>query len=316
MVPSIDSSGDSPSPDDPWRPAPGPLQPVIKWPGSKRSLAVWLRVLFPASARRYLEPFVGGGAMLPLRPAGPAVAGDTVSELVEIWARLRDRPQGVAAAYRERWERLRRDGAPAFYAIRRSFNLTRDPDDLLFLCRTSVNGLARFNASGDFNNSLHLTRPGVSPGRLERVIARWHGFLRGVSFRAADYRESLADAGAGDFVFLDPPYGGTRGRYRPGPFDLAGLFTELERLNRVGARWLLTLDGSAGPRSYASAVPPGLARTSVSLPSGHSPFTRLMRTGLDPVIETVYLNYEPPPAALALLPAGYPRLGPGDTRPH
>lgn len=285
-----------------WRPAGRPLAPVVKWPGSKRSLSPWLGALFPPAARRYVEPFVGGGAMLPLRPAGPALAGDIVAELIRLWLAIRDRPDETAEAYERRWNRLRREGRSVYYSIRQRFNATRDPHDLLFLSRTCVNGLVRFNAAGEFNNSLHHTRPGIAPERLRRVIDRWSRALRGVDFVAADYRESLAGAGRDDFVFLDPPYAGTRGRYHPGRFDLEALFAELDHLNRVGARWILTLDGVAGPRTYAAAVPPELWLARVALPSGNSPFTKLMRTGVDRVVEAVYLNYEPPAEVFARLP--------------
>ncbi len=245
--------------------------------------------------------------MLPLRPAGPALAGDIVTELVGLWLAIRDRPDETAEAYERRWTLLQREGHAVYYAIRQRFNAMRDPHDLLFLSRTCVNGLARFNAAGDFNNSLHYTRPGIAPERLRRIIGRWAVSVRGVDFVAADYRENLARAGRGDFVFLDPPYAGTKGRYRPECFDLSSLFAELDRLNRIGARWLLTLDGAAGPRAYPAAVPHELWRTRLALTSGNSPFTKLMRTGIDPVFEAVYLNYEPPAETMARLPV-FPAL--------
>ncbi len=286
----------------PWQAAERALPPVVKWPGSKRSLAPSLGRLFPRWADRYLEPFLGGGALLPFRPARAALAGDVVPELVELWRLVRDRPRETADAYAARWERLRREGPPAFYAIRDSFNQDRSPEDLLFLSRTCVNGLARFNRAGEFNNSLHLTRAGIRPDRLRAVLERWSERLRGVEFLAGDYRETLARAKKGDFVFLDPPYAGTRGRYHPGRLDAAALYAELERLNRLEVQWVLTLDGAAGARTYDAGVPGHLWRTRLALASGNSPFTKLMRTGLDQVVEAVYANYEPPAAVLAALP--------------
>jgi DNA adenine methylase len=35
----------------------------------------------------------------------------------------------------------------------------------------------------------------------------------------------------GDFVFFDPPYGGTKGRYTKEKFCLDEFFSELDRLN-------------------------------------------------------------------------------------
>lgn len=269
-----------------------PYAPVVKWPGSKRSVAVQLAQLMPQSDL-YLEPFLGGGALLPLRPCERAIAGDTVPELMALWKLIRTRPDTVAAEYSSRWTRLQSTGHTAFYAIRDDFNRDRSPHDLLFLSRTCVNGLIRFNKSGDFNNSLHHTRPGIDPKRLAAILARWSVALQGVDLGTRDYRETLAGAGSGSIAFLDPPYGATRGRYHPVGFSQSDLFNELERLNSLGAKWILTYDGSAGARDYAHRLPAELYKTQMVVPTGNSPFTRLMGTSLDEVNESVYLNFDP-----------------------
>lgn len=270
-----------------------PFEPVIKWSGSKRSVAASLRHLFPR-ATRYFEPFVGGGALLPFRPCTDAVAGDVIKELIDLWILIRDEPDVTALEYAKRWRMLQDEGHKAYYAIREAFNRTRNPHDFLFLTRTCVNGLIRFNGDGHFNNSLHHTRPGIAPDRLREVIGKWSAVIQGVSFIASDYRETLESVKTGDLVFLDPPYAGTRGRYSQEKFDVHSFCGELERLNCVGAKWVVTFDGYAGERTYDEALPEGLFRTRLALPTGNSPFTKLMRTGVDAVVESVYLNFEPP----------------------
>ena len=163
-----------------------------------------------------------------------------------------------------------------------------------FLSRTCVNGLIRFNSKGAFNNSLHHTRKGVAPSTLRSILRMWSRILRTVSFRCADYREILSAASSRDLVFLDPPYAATKGRYRQDAFDTDSFIAELDRLNRVGVRWVLTYDGSAGLRDYLGTIPAELFTHRLALPTGHSPFTRLMKSSLDAVVESVYLNFEPP----------------------
>lgn len=231
--------------------------------------------------------------MLPYRVGVPAVAGDVVPELISLWTSIRDSPSEVAAGYESRWETLQEVGHTAFYEVRRAFNSTRDPLDLLFLSRTCVNGLIRFNARGDFNNSLHHTRPGISPTRLRSIILNWSKWLQDVAFAPADFRETLATARRGDFVFLDPPYAASKGRYRNADFDVTQLFAELDRLNSVGARWMLTFDGSAGSRSYPHGLPQDLYRHTFSIATGNSPFPRLQDGRIDAVCESVFLNFEP-----------------------
>lgn len=269
------------------------FEPVIKWSGSKRAIASALAKLF-GTAGHFYDPFVGGGALLPYRPTRTAVAGDIIPELIELWQLIQKNPDLVSSGYAKRWQLLRKEGYTAFYAIRDSFNADRDPLDLLFLTRTCVNGLIRFNSDGEFNNSLHHTRPGIAPERLRKVILLWNQIVRGVVFKTADYRETLEPVKRGDLVFLDPPYACNRGRYRRENFDVNAFFGELDRLNRTGARWILTFDGQAGNRVYESSVPQELYRQRFAAPTGNSPFTRLMGMAVDAVTESVYLNFDPP----------------------
>ncbi|HEY88739.1 MAG TPA: Dam family site-specific DNA-(adenine-N6)-methyltransferase [Thermoflexia bacterium] len=269
------------------------LQPVIKWSGSKRKIAPQIARLFPA-ARNYFEPFVGGGAMLPFKPCQKAIAGDIIPELIELWKTIQHKPDLTAKAYKSRWLRLQNEGHTAYYDIRSSFNTTRNPHDLLFLSRTCVNGLIRFNQAGNFNNSLHHTRPGIAPTRLRKIIQQWSLAIQNIEFVTADYRDTLQLVTGGDLVFLDPPYQGTKGRYLPLNFSIEEFYSELERLNSIGAKWILTFDGQAGKRAYVKDVPPDIYREHFALFTGNSPFTKLMGLSVDAVVESVYLNFEIP----------------------
>ena len=269
------------------------IPPVIKWTGSKRSVAPFLEPLIPNTNQAF-EPFVGGGAILPLHKASRVIAGDIIPELVALWSLIKESPEEVAEGYTERWERLQTEGHTAYYDIRNRFNKRRSPVDLLFLSRTCVNGLIRFNNSGEFNNSLHHTRPGISPNRLKQILTQWSRWLTNVEFLHSDYRDTLSPARPGDFVFLDPPYAGTTGRYMPQDFDLSAFYAELERLNSLDIKWIVTLDGTAGRRQYESGIPEGLYITKFLIPTGNSPFTKLMGTSVDAVYESVYLNFQAP----------------------
>jgi DNA adenine methylase len=278
-------------------------QPVIKWSGSKRSAARILCKLWPQirASARYFEPFVGGGSMLPVRPIVEGVAGDTIKELVDLWTEIRDHPDEVIKHYSRLWHQRQSEGYLVFYRVRERFNEEKNPLDLFFLSRTCVNGLIRFNAKGEFNNSLHHTRPGIHPDRLSEIVYSWSSVLSGIKFLACDYRITLNSAETGDIVFLDPPYVGTKGRYHPESFDFEALYKELERLNTIGAYWMLTLDGKAGARIYNEQIPRSLYQASISIPTGNSPFTRLMNTSLDGVVESVYFNFDPPAKLLSSL---------------
>ena len=57
------------------------IEPVIKWSGSKRYVAPELSKHIIIQ-KRYFEPFIGGGSMLPFRQITNAVASDIITELV------------------------------------------------------------------------------------------------------------------------------------------------------------------------------------------------------------------------------------------
>jgi DNA adenine methylase len=267
------------------------IDPVIKWSGSKSKIALTVSKYVPP-ASRYFEPFVGGGAMLPFRKTQSGFAGDVIPELIALWNMIKTQPDVLADEYESRWKQLQQSWEH-YYVVREQFNKHKDPSDFLFLTRTCVNGLIRYNHKGEFNNSLHLSRPGINPKTLRHIILSWSHFIQDVHFEVSDYRTTLRNAGKGDFVFLDPPYGGTRGRYTKDVFDLATFYSTLGELNDRGVKWILTFDGIAGTREYKYDLPEELYQHRIYLGTGNSPFTKMMRTTIDAVYESVYLNFQP-----------------------
>ena len=265
---------------------------VIKWSGSKRKVASQLAERF-LSADTYFEPFVGGGAMMPYAKANKGYASDIIPELISLWNNIKKNPEQVANEYEYRWLDLQKNGPDVYYKIRDRFNATRCCFDFLFLTRTCVNGMIRYNEKGEFNNSFHLSRPGINPDTLRDIIFQWSRVLQKIEFQNTDYRECLSRAKAGDFVFLDPPYGGTKSRYTQTEFVLDEFYRELDRLNSIGAKWMLTFDGTAGDRTYSYAPPADVYKQHFLVNTGSSAFSRLMDKKKDVIHESVYLNFEP-----------------------
>ena len=265
---------------------------VIKWSGSKRLVASQLAKYFPR-CKTYYEPFVGGGAMLPFAKADQGVAGDIIPELIELWNAIKTKPLYVADEYKKRWKKLQNEGQEVYYQIRNRFNKTKCCCDFLFLTRTCVNGLIRYNQQGEFNNSFHLSRPGITPDTLKKHLFLWSKVIQKIDFHSVDYRNCLQQVKHGDFVFLDPPYGGTRDRYTKVEFNLNDFYNELERLNKIGVKWMLTFDGIAGNRTYSFAPPDDLYKRQFSIQTGNSAFIKLMEQKRDVIRESVYMNFNP-----------------------
>ena len=266
------------------------FSPVIKWSGSKRSQAAQIIQYLPNRYNSYYEPFIGGGSILYAVNPHKAICGDICEPLISLWNKIKDCPDELAEEYRIRWTRLQEENYLVYYEIRDQFNRTKQPEDLLFLSRTCVNGLIRFNAEGQFNNSLHHTRPGIDPDRLKTIIHDWSSHIQGAEFYAKDYRETTSDAKQGDLVYLDPPYFHTKGRYY-GTIDYNAFLSYLEDLNRRGIKFILSFDGMRGKETFTVNLPHELYKRHEFIPSGNSSFKKVMDKQSIQVLESLYLNW-------------------------
>lgn len=276
---------------------------LIKWTGSKRSQASAIAKLMPRY-RRYLEPFLGGGALLYVAAVPRSIAGDLYEPLIRLWQLVQTDPYRVVEDYEHKWSVLKREldgvdigklkqgnGIPRYYyAVRKRFNQKKDPLDLNFLMRTCVNGIVRFNDEGHFNNSFHLSRRGMEPRQFRSVVEAWHLVIQGVDFLCQDYSKTLEMAGKGDFVYLDPPYAGNRQRYIK-DLDLGDFFAALDSLNRRGVKWALSFDGRRGTKDLVHAVPKSLFKRQLLLTSGNSAVNKVLNGPVEQVQESLYLNY-------------------------
>lgn len=266
------------------------FQPVIKWTGSKRNISYEVSRLFP-DYEKYYEPFIGGGAILYQEHPSRGMAGDICEPLIGIWELIRDNPNELLDSYSKNWKRLQQEGHEVYYEIRDQFNETRNPKYLFFLSRTCVNGLIRFNQKGEFNNSLHHTRPGIHPDRIAKIMRQWSRRISNIEFVAVDYEESTKQATEDDFVYLDPPYFNTTSRYYGG-IDRNRFLNFLKELNRRGVRYALSLDGFSGDTDYRTELPEWVFEESYLLSSGNSSFKKVIDKEKSEVKEALYLNYD------------------------
>ena len=286
----------------PWKPARA-VPSLIKWTGSKRSQATAILRLIPPY-RRYHEPFLGGGAIL-YRTAGlGSIASDIYNPLIGLWKLIQHEPARVIENYRAQSAALNaeldgldlanlppHEALPTyFYIVRDRFNRTHDPLDLNFIMRTCVNGIVRFNDRGAFNNSFHLSRRGMDPGRFEKIALDWHRAIQGVTFICQDYELTLARAEKDDFVYLDPPYAGNKQRYAD-DLDLPRFFAALEALNRRGIKWALSFDGRRGARNLLHDIPKAIYKRHTLLSSGLSAVNKVLNGTIEAVEESLYLNF-------------------------
>ena len=266
------------------------IQPVIKWSGSKRSQAEEIIKLFPKDVNCYFEPFLGGGSVLYALNPQKAICGDICEPLIGIWNMIKDKPEELSSFYEKWWNKLQDEGYTVFFDVRDRFNKKREPSDLFFLSRTCVNGLIRFNSKGEFNNSLHYSRPGIDPKKLSKIIFDWSNRISNVKFVNGDYRDTTKDAKKGDLVYLDPPYFHTRGRYY-GTIEYDEFFDYLKDLNNKKIKYALSFDGETDEKDYTYEIPRTLYKRHLLIQAGNSSFKKLMSKGSNKVYESLYLNW-------------------------
>ncbi len=266
------------------------IRQFIKWSGSKRSQANEIVSYFPKKIDVYFEPFLGSGAIMGhLRP-NKAVGSDINKPLIELWKLIQRNPRKVATEYKKNWDSLQKEGHTFFYKIRDRFNQKQSPLDFLFLTRTCVNGLIRYNKKGEFNNSLHYTRKGMNPAQLEKIIFKWSEIIKNYKFIETSYEISTKKAKKGDFIYLDPPYFNTGTRYF-GVIDYQKFINYLEDLNKRRIKYALSYDGSRGETSYIVKIPKKLYKRHIMLHSGNSAFGKVQNKKIEKVYESLYLNY-------------------------
>ena len=256
------------------------VRPILKWAGGKRQLLPELRAFYPPRFNRYIEPFLGSGAVfLDLHNNG-LLDGRTVrlsdvnADIIGCYRMVRDAADDVIEALRALETGHRASGRTHFYEIRDArFNPLRrevhgsaTPVDrytpelaamLIYLNRTGYNGLFRVNSRGAFN--VPAGRHGAiricdadNLRRLSAALSR-----PGVSIEVQLFEQALADVTAGDFVYLDPPYAPVSSTasftsYTAGGFGLAQQ-TALQQL-------MIALAGRGASLLLSNSVAPDISR--------------------------------------------------------
>ena len=199
-----------------------PKAPPLKTQGIKTRLTPFIAGHARWERRgRWVEPFLGSGAVLFNIAPSRALVADTCAPVIDFYRALqsgRIDADSAAERLRREGELLRVQGAAHYYRIRERFNESRDPLDFLFLNRSCFNGLMRFNRQGRFNTAFCRKPARFSPGHITRIrnqVAWASGVMRGRDweFVCADWRDALSRVDERDFIYADPPYAGRTALY-------------------------------------------------------------------------------------------------------
>ena len=199
-------------------------KPFVKWVGGKTQLIDQLEALLPADFDKwenvtYIEPFVGGGAMLfymlqTHSNIKSAIINDINPDLTTCYKVVRDFPselvESLKEIQKEYYALQTEESKKQFYMkMRDEFNTKalepiRNTTLFFFLNRTCFNGLYRVNKAGLFN---------VPFGRYEtpticdaNTIYADSELLKNVRILTGDYQQTLEYAEGKTLFYFDPPY--------------------------------------------------------------------------------------------------------------
>jgi len=193
------------------------VAPLFRWAGGKQRFLWDHRNRFPNFEGRYFEPFAGGLSVYfhyvrTSQTPFKAVIGDVNLRLIRCYKEVFVDPDGVADRLTslEAGYVAAEDKANFFYDVREQHNLMSPRADaarFIFLMAAGWNGVYRTNQKGGFNVPHGAPKSLKLPTR-ETLNAVATVFAT-ADIRARSWEATINTARHGDFVFLDPPYGGS-----------------------------------------------------------------------------------------------------------
>lgn len=231
--------------------------PFLKWAGGKRQLVPELKKHLPddQDIKTYIEPFVGGGAMLFALQPSRAVINDSNPELINAYQTIKDSPQALMDAlkrhpntsehYYEVRELDRSESYAAMPPVERAARF-------IFLNKTCFNGLFRVNAQGFFNVPYGYYKNPQYQEYSKIMAVSTYLKRNDITISMGDYARTLACAKKGAFFYLDPPYAPVSQTsnftgYTPSGFsteEQARLRNFCRELDKKGARFMLSNSNS------------------------------------------------------------------------
>ena len=260
-----------------------PSAQLLKWIGNKQRFAESIASFFPKRYNTYIEPFLGSGAVLATVAPKNGVGADVFKPLIEIWQTLKSNPQTVVDWYTERWNWIEKIGKKAAYhQTLDSYNANPNGADFLFLTRTCYGGVIRFRKADGFMSTPCGIHDPINPSAFKKRAIEWHGRVKNTSFRCADYRETFAQAKAGDLIYCDPPYSFSQAiLYGAQSFDLTELLKEIQLVKGRGVQVALSIDGDKKSGDFICdlPIPTHLFKQEYSVNVGRSMLRRFQMEG-------------------------------------
>lgn len=183
-------------------------KPFVKWAGGKRQLISQMNQFFPKSYNKYVEPFVGGGAIFFYLLPKKAILIDINKELINTYEIIKNNVSDLIKSLEKH-----KNEKEYYYKIR---NADRNPEVFnqwsniekasrtIYMNRCCYNGLYRVNSKGQFNVPFgKYKNPKFCD---EENLIAVHKILKNIQLVNDTFEKCLNFAEKDDFVYFDPPY--------------------------------------------------------------------------------------------------------------
>jgi len=198
------------------------IVPPIKCQGIKTKLVPFIlsNICWNGNGR-WVEPFLGSGVVLFNLQPERALVADINPHIIRLYQMIYDgslSSEEVRGYLTAEGKKLLLKGEDHYYLVRERFNKTGNPLDFIFLNRSCFNGVMRFNSKGEFNVPFCRKPDRFRQSYVTKIvnqISQIRKIMQGKDweFRTEDWRESLENLTADDFVYFDPPYIGRHTDY-------------------------------------------------------------------------------------------------------
>lgn len=187
------------------------ISPFLKWVGGKRQLIPSIIELMPKNIKsyNYIEPFIGGGAILFHIQPKTAIINDINKELINVYEVIKNNLDQLVEDLKKH-----KNEPDYFYQIR-GLDRTDEYKELspvirasriIYLNKTCYNGLYRVNNAGEFNTPYgYYKKPNIVNEPTLKAVNKYLN-NNNISIYNKDYSEVLKLADTNSFVYLDPPY--------------------------------------------------------------------------------------------------------------
>jgi len=199
-------------------------KPFIKWAGGKNQLLNEIDNVIPVEIKEteftYIEPFVGGGAVLfwilqTYPNIKKAVINDINTDLINAYKTIKENVEDLILIL-EKWEKEyhlladKQDKKKEYYYSKRELFNSRKSDKItqtalfVFLNRTCFNGLYRVNRKNEFNVPIgSYKKPMICDEDNLRAVNK---LLQKVIILNGDFEQTLQYAENNTLFYFDPPY--------------------------------------------------------------------------------------------------------------